>query len=124
MGMFDYVRSRVALPDGFTGELQSKDFDCELAVVEIREDRTLWIERFDYEEVPLSERPYPDADDWRSIIGCMRRINERWERLDFHGDMTFYGGQDVVWHEYVARFTDGKLSSIKQISPAGEGARA
>jgi hypothetical protein len=120
--MFDYVRSQIALPDGFAGELQSKDFDCELAIVEIREDGTLWIERFEQEVVPLAERPYPVADDWRALVGSMRRINERWEQIEFHGDMNFYGSDGDVWHEYVARFTDGKLSLIKQIRPAGEGA--
>lgn len=116
MGMFDYVRSQIALPDGFTGQLQCKDFDCELAVVEIREDGTLWIERFDHEIVPLAERPYPDADDWRAIIGMIRRSNDRWEQIPFHGEMNFYGGEGKDWHEYVARFTDGKLAFIRSIA--------
>ncbi|KMS59954.1 hypothetical protein V474_07535 [Novosphingobium barchaimii LL02] len=121
--MFDYVRSQIALPDGFTGELQSKDFDCYLSVLEIREGGTLWIERFETEEVPLAERPYPEADDWRSFIGSERRINERWEQIEFHGDMNFYGTDaDMGWHEYTARFSNGNLDWIKQISPAGEGA--
>lgn len=54
MGMFDYVRCKAPLPDGFEGGLQTKDFDCELAMVEIREDGTLWIERFEHETVPAA----------------------------------------------------------------------
>lgn len=30
MGMFDYVRCDVPLPDGWKGELQTKDFNCEM----------------------------------------------------------------------------------------------
>lgn len=30
MGMFDYVRCEVPLPDGYEGELQTKDFDCQM----------------------------------------------------------------------------------------------
>lgn len=117
--MFDYVRSQVPLPDGFQGELQSKDFDCAMAVIEIRGDGTLWIERYEQEMVPETERPYPDATDWRKWVGSMRRINERWERLSYHGDMNFYGNEGrygepgYCWHEYVARFSDGHLDWIK-----------
>lgn len=116
--MFDYVRSEIPMPDGFTGGLQTKEFDCELAICRINADGTLDIERFDQEVVPLAQRPHPDATDWRQIIGSMRRINERWERLDFHGVMSFYGMEGrpgepgYVWHEYAAKFTDGRLVSI------------
>lgn len=116
MGMFDHVRSQIALPDGFTGQMQCKDFDCQLAMVEIREDGSLWIERFEHEIVPLAERPYPDADDWRAGIGMLRRINERWEQIPFDGEMNFYGGNGDYWHEYFAQFTDGKLVSIRTIT--------
>jgi len=31
MGMFDHVRCEVPLPDGFKGEMQTKDFACTLS---------------------------------------------------------------------------------------------
>ena len=121
MGMFDYVRSEIPLPDGFTGELQSKDFDCALTNIVISADGRLLIEDFEYEEVPKEERSFPDApdDDILSIVGALRRVNRRWRDLDHHGDFNFYGyaGQygnpGYNWHEYVARFTNGKLEFIR-----------
>lgn len=144
MGMFDYVRSEIPLPDGFTGELQSKDFDCEMTEVVIRANGRLEIERFEYETTPMAERPYPDAgdDSIMSLCGSMRKTNRRWEDLAYHGDFSFYGyervGEQVFvplvegatvghyegetqWHEYTARFTDGQLAWIKDTSiPQGD----
>jgi len=41
MGMFDYVRSEIPLPNGFTGDLQTKDFDCIMTTILIRADGRL-----------------------------------------------------------------------------------
>lgn len=120
MGMFDYVRCESPLPDGFTGELQTKDFDCEMSTVLIRADGTMAIERFECETVPKAERSFPDApdDDFCAIVGSQRRINMRWEELPFHGIMNFYGNEGrygepgYKWHEYDAKFTDGRLVEI------------
>lgn len=126
MGMFDYVRCRVPLPDGFEGGLQCKDFDCELTMIEIREDGTLWIERFEHEEVPADERPHPDPTDPLHFIGMLRRINERWEQIEHHGDMCFYGSEGEYgepsyrWHEYVARFSEGTLDRFLPHPPQEE----
>ena len=72
--MFDHVRSEIPLPDGFTGELQSKDFDCILTTILIRADGRLMIEKKDFEQVPLAERPFPN-DPHKSFIGMMRAIH-------------------------------------------------
>jgi hypothetical protein len=141
MGMFDYVRSEVPLPDGFTGELQTKDFACEMAVHTIRSDGRLILARLDHTEViPKSERPYPNDDGLLGLAGSLRC---HWwhEDANFHGILNFYGseyeledgqpyrgrgvltrgsnhrgdkGQPLTrkWHEYNAKFTDGKLVSI------------
>lgn len=61
MGMFDRVRSEIPLPDGFTGELQTKGFDCILTTLLIRADGRLMIKECDWEEVPLEERPNPKS---------------------------------------------------------------
>jgi hypothetical protein len=114
MGMFDYVRCEVLLPDAFEGGCQTKDFDCEMCRIEIRADGSLWIERFDREVVPKAERPHPDAEGMLGLMGMLRRVNVRWELIDFHGVMNFYGDDKAGgWHEYNAKFTDGRLVSIE-----------
>ncbi|SKC08479.1 hypothetical protein [Sphingopyxis flava] len=100
MGMFDVLRCEIPLPDGFTGEMQTKDFDCTLATLLIRADGRLMIEECDWEDVPLDERPKPDFP----FVGSCRAINKRWRDLDFHGDFRFYGSAGDKWHEYAARF--------------------
>lgn len=113
MGMFEHVYCEVPLPDGFTGEMQTKDFDCVFGTLLIRADGRLMIQDRDWEEVPLEERP----DLLRSFAGLRRPINKRWRDLDFHGDFHFYGseGDGGEWHEYAARFTHGTLESIKVV---------
>lgn len=110
MGMFDYVRCDIPLPDAFAGELQTKDFGCVLGVLLIRVDGRLMIQDCEWEEVPPEER-----SDRK--LPVFRAINKRWRDLDFHGDFCFYGSgkSDGEWHEYVARFSHGTLESIKVI---------
>ena len=133
MGMFDYVRCDRPLPDGWdlTANhvgLQTKDFDCSMTTVWINEAGRLLIERFEYEEVPKAERPHPNDDGLLGLAGSLRRINCRWDDLDFHGDF-YFGGLEVIGrhprdergyerliyrdHDYVARFTEGSLASIR-----------
>lgn len=120
MGMYDCVRSEIPLPDGFTGELQTKDLERILAKILIRADGRLMIEERDYEHIPLSERPFPDdPDPLNRLIGSIKSTHRRWRDLDYHGDLRFYGnettqsGELSVWHQYVARFTYGTLEYIK-----------
>lgn len=121
MGMFDYVRCEVPLPDGWRPEeLQSKDFDCAMTTVLLRADGRLLIEDFEYVEVPKAERPYPDDDGLMGLCGALRRVNRRWRDLNHHGWFNFYGSErgqsgemwGGPWHEYNAKFTDGVLVSI------------
>lgn len=99
MGLFDYVKCEYPLPDGEDGsclEFQTKDFDdpymnhyC------IRDDGTLWLEG---EQIPF----HGDLEFYTSNVngssprGCLTRNNE---------PATFWN--------YVARFTEGKVTSIK-----------
>ena len=92
MGMFDYVRCEVELPDGFTGELQTKDLQCDLVTHVIREDGRLVVEQM----------------DWRLTVKSQHVS-------DFHGWLNFYGGSHGDWHEYRAKFTDGHLVKIEQV---------
>lgn len=121
MGMFDYVQSEVPLPDGYTGELQTKSLDCLLTTVLIRADGRLLIKDQEFEEVPVSERPFPN-DPRKRFIGSMRVTQESWRDLNFHGDIEIYGYERDAeeWHGYVARFTHGQLEYIKDV-PANYG---
>ena len=98
--MFDYVRSEIPLPDGFEGELQTKDIgDPYMNLATIRANG-----RLVYDERPWQELDAETADD-----------------LDWHGFLNFYGSEGrhgqpgYRWHEYVAKFTDGQLVEIKLI---------
>lgn len=136
MGMFDYIKCEVPLPDGWSGELQSKDFDCEMVTHVISSDGRLMVDRGHNEMVPLLERPYWKAE-WgndeaaekkhplEALQGCMRRV-KNYVDSKHHGMVRFYGtetiGKDAEgypkykWHEYSAKFTDGQLMSIEAVS--------
>ncbi len=107
MGMFDWVNCYAPLPDGFNGlGMQSKDLDCTLAEINITPEGRL---------VAVKE-------------------DKSWEDLDYHGDFNFYGDEPVgkartktiggvklemrdrVFHDYIARFTEGQLTGIRLIS--------
>jgi hypothetical protein len=119
MGMFDYVRCEVPLPDGFAGELQTKDFACEMGTHTISKDGRLILAVLDHtEEVPLAERPHPNAEGLLKWAGSIRFI-WRYEDADFHGILNFYAYDGTETHEYNAKFTDGNLVGIEQVSGAG-----
>jgi hypothetical protein len=117
--MFDYVICEVPLPDGWKpDELQSKDFDCSMTNIRISAEGRLLIERYESYTVPKEDRLYPDAKPGsiEEICGILGRRNHRWEDLNFHGDFNFYGGAfKNDWHEYMARFTEGQLVSIRAV---------
>lgn len=114
MGMFDYVETELPLPDGFTGELQSKSFDCVLTTILIQADGRLLIKDREFESVPPNERPFPDHPR-KSFWGSLRVTKERWRDLYFDGDFEFYGRDPTTeaWHSYVAKFVQGQLEYIK-----------
>lgn len=98
MGMFDHVECRVPLPDGYVSPdgYQTKSFDNQLEVYIITEGGLLerrggW----------LCGDPDPDP-----VI------------VPFHGCFRFYADEPAppgmfgAWHEYEARFTDGRLVRI------------
>jgi hypothetical protein len=116
MGMFDYVKSEVPLPDGYTGELQSKSFNFVLTTILIRADGRLLIKDQKYESVPLSERPFPHHPRTR-LVGSLPVTDEGWRDLDFHGDFRFHGydSSAKAQHDYLARFTHGQLEYIKTL---------
>lgn len=126
MGMFDYIRCEVPLPDGWNGELQTKDFACEMVVHTITKDGRLLLERIDDTKiVPKSERPYPNEDGILGACGMLRHVKSRHD-ANFHGVVNFYGSETdktgkYVWHEYNAKFTDGNLVEISASTIQGGG---
>ena len=92
---------------------KTKDFDCDLTEIYITNDGELKINRWDYEEVPKEERPYPNGEGLRGLIGSLRRVNERLETIQHHGYVNFYSNIGDDWYEFFAKFTDGKLISIE-----------
>jgi hypothetical protein len=89
MGMFDWIRCKVPLPDGFTGELQTKDLGNTLWTHEITEAGCLMLAGF------------PDGKLTAS---------------DLTGIVQFYGGRLDDWHEYKATFSDGVLVGIEPVA--------
>ena len=124
MSMFDNIfinTNKLPVSDeektiiGDNTEWQTKDFDSVLTEIYITDDDELKINRWEYETVPIEERPYPDGEGFLGMFGCLRRVNERLETIPYHGIITFYGRPDKEkkeWYEFYAKFTDGKLVSI------------
>lgn len=137
MGMFDYIRCEVPLPDGWSGELQTKDFDCEMVTHVISADGRLMLDRGHDEAVPLLERPLWKAE-WgdseaaekehlvSALCGSVRRV-PKYIDANFHGVVNFNGLETVGHvpderyangkpiykrHNYDAKFTDGQLVEI------------
>jgi hypothetical protein len=127
MGMYDNIRCEIPLPDGFTGELQTKDFGCEMVEHVITKDGRLMLSRIDrVEEVPKAERPYPNDDGLLGLCGSVRTFTSLHD-ANFHGVVNFYGfegdvntmreaGSTYRWHEYSAKFTDGRLVGLELIN--------
>jgi len=65
--MFDRVRCEIPLPDGFAGEMQTKDFDCVLSTLLIRADGRLMIEECDWEECRSKSGRTPDFSSWDRV---------------------------------------------------------
>jgi hypothetical protein len=120
MGMFDQIRLEVPLPD--TGEVptdiifQTKDLGSMLDNYLIAEDGHLYREVWDYEWV--------DDESMTLFKGRSQKVEGSFRReivADYHGDIPFYHDalREIdgkwIWHEYVARFTDGKLSRISVV---------
>lgn len=122
MGMFDYIRCEVPLPDGWKpdGPLQTKDFDCDLVCHVITKEGRLMLERIDaVHEVPKADRPYPNDDGLLGMCGSIRTETSVHDS-NFHGVVNFYSYEGDInvnhqWHEYNAKFTDGQLVGIETV---------
>ena len=132
MGMFDTIKCLCPLPRGeepkelanidFNRDLiwQTKDLECSMDQYEIRQDGTLWIERYDIED-----KSNPDAIGWARFAGMYTRVNVRWEPMSHYTGMIkfceFYAPDSLendYWIEYQATFIDGtvKKMSLEQFT--------
>lgn len=130
MGMFDYVRCEMPLPETAVMPkdimFQTKDTpDKYMTVYTITADGKLSWRPYEMEIVPKAERRFPDADDdsLLAMVGCMRRVEREPEFLDYHGDIFFYSYHEGAWWKYKARFTEGvcqkiTLEAFRSASPA------
>jgi len=94
MGMFDRIKCEFELAEKEfqNNEFQTKDLDCELNNYLITKEGRL---------ILISDKGNTD--------------------LEFHGDLIFYDYianslNNKEWHEFKARFTEGKLQWIRRIS--------
>ena len=122
MGMFDnlYIHTDMLPVSDLEKQIignnpgwQTKCFDCELTEIYITDNGELKINRFNYEDVPKKDRPYPNDEGLLGLSGSIRRVNERLETIPYHGVIHFYSNIVGDWYEFFAKFTDGKLESIE-----------
>jgi hypothetical protein len=117
MGMFDYLVTEIALPDGTPAQdvntvsdrdkHQTKSLDCLMDTYVITAKGELYVNRCEYEWV----------DDENSLLGGytnpLPETKRREYLTDYHGDITFYNSLgNNTWRVYTARFTDGRLTRM------------
>lgn len=108
MGMFDYIRFKVPLPESPPDlEWQTKDTPEQyLGTYEVREDGKLYWEKRTQEWVT----------DLDSLLGrALKTTSTEWLPCCFTGGITFYSyeGKDTKkWWEYSAYFVNGEVKSI------------
>lgn len=117
MGMYDHLYCKVPLPGEHpfdsTTEFQTKSLDCVLSIYVIEEDGRLMERQGHYEEVPKEERPYPDDDGFRGMVGALRFVDTGWAPVDVHQRVTFYAMSGDRWFDFTATFTHGQLEGIE-----------
>lgn len=119
MGMFDYVRCQMPLPEPPTPPLpttffQTKDTEqlsgqCYLENWSITADGRLIHHKPEYLWEPNEEN-----DGFEKYAGALKTTSVTDVVHQFHGDFCFYHrAANDEWWEYVARFTDGLCTSIR-----------
>lgn len=117
MGMYDTITVTFALDGDDTlinAQFQTKDLDCLLLDYEFTEDGRLLEHRYDYEETPPDELPFPK----QPFIGAIRRVPHSLTKHDvnYHGIINMYThGLNQEWIEFDLVFTHGKLEEVRRV---------
>lgn len=125
MGMYDELECKYPLPfPEVQGEtFQTKDFDCAADAYLIDTDGRLYLMNDGYRVVPEEQRPYYGKPEWENpkslfrLMGSMEKVPCK-KDVNFHGDLHFYTSlrySEVksASVDFVARFTDGVVTSIR-----------
>jgi hypothetical protein len=110
MGMFDDIEVLYPLPrlpDGHDRQFQTKSLMNELLSYRIDADGLLWREDFDVED-----HSDPTATGVMRFAGIATRVNKRWVRDTYTGEVEFYDFDEGVWSEYQAWFREGVLRDL------------
>lgn len=111
MGMFDYVKCEIQLPDNSYSEkreFQTKSFETLMETYVITKTGELYVEKWDWEFI---------EDENHLLKGYLQKINDSYRRIyltDYHGDVRFYDSNNIhdKRRDYYARFTNGRLSKM------------
>lgn len=121
MGMYDYIRCQMPLPAEPAPPscewFQTKDTDAQyLECYTITEDGRLIHHSVRYEDVPQSERPYPDVapGTWQSICGILKSVPDGDIEIPYSGAIEFYHLDDATseWWGYTALFENGRCVNL------------
>ena len=107
MGMFDRVFYKGE-------EYQTKDLENLMDDYTITEDGRLVCDEYHYEDVPKEEQVPDELPDELALPQIRRVIDGKDIDMNYHGYLTFYRSVGKKWHEFTAKFTDGKLVDIQE----------
>ena len=114
MGVFDYVICEYPLPVEGANDVrfQTKDTPVQhLDNYKICKDGTLWHEAYDIED-----QSDPNAEGIDRFLGCMARVNQRWELVHLTGEVSFAGDSSThLWLEFSAYFVRGYIIRLELI---------
>jgi hypothetical protein len=116
LGMFDDIKCDATLPDSriVPGSwFQTKSLACSMYRYSITDDGRLVYHQHRYQYGP------EQLIKGRCALPTYEPVGDI--EMDYHGDIRFYAeATDKTWAEYVARFTNGKLESIRPIEELTE----
>ncbi|MDA8271946.1 MAG: hypothetical protein M0Z39_11215 [Actinomycetota bacterium] len=119
MGMFDDLLIEGDLhPDVSAGSRwQTKSLECDMDNYKLDASGQLWREEYDVED-----RSDPNAEGIERLAGICTRVNERWVKSNWTGELYFYNRvPDKGWVECKAIIVRGSLDGGVEVAIAGKG---
>ncbi len=117
MGMFDDLVIEGDLhPDVSAGSRwQTKSLDCGMDYYKLDVNGQLWREEYDVED-----RSDPNAEGIMRLAGALTRVNKRWVKSDWTGELYFYNGiPGNGWVECKAIIVRGRLDGDVEVEITG-----